>query len=873
MANYLTLQALFQDMADAIRDRNKLSTLYYPNQMPDAIRAITIVKNQNKTATPTESQQTVSADTGYTGLGTVTVGAISSSYVGSAIARKDSSDLTASGATVTVPAGYYSTQATKSVTTTTHPNPTVTLNSTNGLITATHTQTTGYVTGGSTTDTLQLTTQAGSTTTPNNTTQTLISAGTYTLGDVKVSAVPTETKTVTSNGTYTPTSGKYFNSVVVDIPSDLILQSKTVTPTKSQQTVSPDTGYNGLNSVTVNAIPSQYITTTDANAIAANLLLNKTAYVNGSKITGTMPNNGATGTTITTQGGTYTIPAGYTTGGTVTANITASTITNSAINGAASLEDTNDYAFGVTVDIPAGYYNATTLTKSFSSILPVPDNSEGTASQLVAGYDLYNHDGQLISGSMTNNGSWNRTLDQTTTSITIPAGYHDGTGVVNHSTVTVPNPTISVNTSTGVITASGSWTRGFTTNASYSNTSSLSTQTGTTITPTESEQTAVAANKYTLGAVKVAAIPSTYIGSGITSRSSTDLTVSGATVSVPAGYYAETASKSVSTTTHPDPTVSINTTTGVVTASHAQTAGYVSAGTTTKTLSLTTKAGTTINPTESEQTAVAANVYTLGAVKIGAISSTYVGSGITQRDSFDLTASGATVTVPAGYYSSQATKSVTTMTLPTSATSSATSGYTSKATISRSTSNQYINIPPGYNSAGGYYLISAVPNGTASGPSTVSGTAATVSNGTNTITLTKTVSITPTISAGYISSGTATNATVTLTANVTTKAAATITPGTSNQTIASGTYLTGTQTIAGDADLTATNIKAGINIFGIAGTYTSDATATSADIMEGETAYVDGREVTGSLVLQTYYTGSSAPSSSLGIDGDIYLRS
>lgn len=876
MATYQTLQALFQDMADAIRNRNSLSTLYYPNEMPDAIRAITIVHNQNKSATPTENSQTISADTGYTGLGTVTVGAISSNYVGSGIARKGSSDLTVNGATVTVPAGYYASQATKSVTTASHPNPSISLDSTTGLITVTHTQTAGYVTAGSTTDTLQLTTQAGSTTTPNSTTQTLVAAGTYTLGDIKVAAVPTETKTATSNGTVTPSAGKYLSSVTVNVPSDLVTQTKTVTPTKSQQTVSPDTGYNALSSVTVNAIPTQYITTTDANAVAANILLNKTAYVNGSKITGSMPNNGVTGTTITTQGGTYTIPAGYTSGGTVTANLTASTITNSAINGTASLEDTNDYAFSVSINIPAGYYNATSLTKNFSSILPAPE-SEGTSSHLVSGYDLYNHDGRVISGAMANNGAWNRTLDQTTTSATIPAGYHDGTGTVSHTTVSVPNPTISVNTSTGVITASGSWTRGFTTNNSYSNTSNLSTQAGTTITPTESEQTAVAANKYTLGAVKVAAIPTDYVGSGITSRSSADLTASGATVSVPAGYYAEAASKSVSTTTHPDPTVSINTTTGVVTASHAQTAGYVSAGTTTKTLSLTTQAGTTITPTESEQTAVAANVYTLGNVKIGAISSTYVGSGIVQRSSSDLTASGATVTVPAGYYASQATKSVTTMTLPTSASSSATSGYTSKATISRSTSDQYINIPPGYNSAGGYYKINAVANGTASGPSSVSGTAATVSNGTNTLTLTKTVSITPVVSAGYISSGTATNATVTLTANVTTKAAATITPGTSNQTIASGTYLTGTQTIAGDADLVAGNIKTGVEIFGVTGTYsgldTSDATATAADIVSGETAYVDGRMITGNLVVQTYYTGNTAPASSLGQNGDIYLRS
>lgn len=106
-----------------------------------------------------------------------------------------------------------------------------------------------------------------------------------------------------------------------------------------------------------------------------------------------------------------------------------------------------------------------------------------------------------------------------------------------------------------------------------------------------------------------------------------------------------------------------------------------------------------------------------------------------------------------------------------------------------------------------------------------------------------------------------------------TKGATIYTPGTSNQTIASGTYLTGTQTIMGDADLIAGNIKAGTNIFNVSGTFTSDATAAASDIVNGETAYVNGSKVTGTLVLQTVYTGSSAPSSSTGVNGDIYIQS
>ena len=148
----------------------------------------------------------------------------------------------------------------------------------------------------------------------------------------------------------------------------------------------------------------------------------------------------------------------------------------------------------------------------------------------------------------------------------------------------------------------------------------------------------------------------------------------------------------------------------------------------------------------------------------------YTGT-IATKSSSDITASGDTVTIPAGYYASQNTKSV--------------------------------------------------GAGSANGPSTVSGTSATVSTGTNTLTLSKTISITPVVTAGYVSAGTATNASVSLTASVTTKAAATITPSTSNQEIASGTYLTGKQTISGDANLVATNIKSGVSIFGVAGSLTS----------------------------------------------------
>lgn len=116
------------------------------------------------------------------------------------------------------------------------------------------------------------------------------------------------------------------------------------------------------------------------------------------------------------------------------------------------------------------------------------------------------------------------------------------------------------------------------------------------------------------------------------------------------------------------------------------------------------------------------------------------------------------------------------------------------------------------------------------------------------------------ISSTYVGSG------------ITKKTAQTYTPTTSNQTISAGQYLSGAQTIQGDTDLVAENIKAGVNIFNVTGTFTSDATASASDILSSKTAYVNGSKITGTVVYQDYYSGSSAPSSSLGNNGDLYFQ-
>lgn len=98
---------------------------------------------------------------------------------------KSSSDLTANSATITVPAGYYASQATKSVSTVTQASPSITVDG-YGKITASAIQGEGYVAKGATSATKQLTTQAGKTVTPGTSDIIAVKNGYYTTGNVYV---------------------------------------------------------------------------------------------------------------------------------------------------------------------------------------------------------------------------------------------------------------------------------------------------------------------------------------------------------------------------------------------------------------------------------------------------------------------------------------------------------------------------------------------------------------------------------------------------------------------------------------------------------------------------------------------------------------
>lgn len=83
------------------------------------------------------------------------------------------------------------------------------------------------------------------------------------------------------------------------------------------------------------------------------------------------------------------------------------------------------------------------------------------------------------------------------------------------------------------------------------------------------------------------------------------------------------------------------------------------------------------------------------------------------------------------------------------------------------------------------------------------------------------------------------------------KELAPFTPGTQDHVIADGTYLKGDFIIKGDENLIAANIRAGLTIFNVDGTFTSDANALAEDILSGKTAYVKGDKVTGTMPYAT----------------------
>lgn len=113
---------------------------------------------------------------------------------------------------------------------------------------------------------------------------------------------------------YTFTAG-YFAGGTISI----VLEEKTVTPTKSKQTITPTAG-KVLSKVILEAIPDKYQDVSSVTATAADVLTGKKIVDSeGNEVDGAIPNNGTVSLTIDplTQSS-VSVPTGFTSGGTVT---------------------------------------------------------------------------------------------------------------------------------------------------------------------------------------------------------------------------------------------------------------------------------------------------------------------------------------------------------------------------------------------------------------------------------------------------------------------------------------------------------------------------------------------------------------------------
>ena len=222
---------------------------------------------------------------------------------------------------------------------------------------------------------------------------------------------------VQEGDTYTIPAGYHNGSGTVSGVSgggNYSLQSKTVTPTKAQQPITPDSGYYGLSDVTVAAIPDAYQDVSSVTAAAGDVLTGKIVVTADGKVTtGTMPNNGAVSKVLDTGTTTYTIAKGFHSGtGSVKITTEAKTVTPTKESQQVTPSTGKVLSQVAVAAIPSNFI----------------DTSEGdaTASDILSGKIAF-VGGLKVTGTMPDNGSVAGTIDGlTTTSVTIPAGYTSG---------------------------------------------------------------------------------------------------------------------------------------------------------------------------------------------------------------------------------------------------------------------------------------------------------------------------------------------------------------------------------------------------------------------------------------------------------------
>lgn len=161
-------------------------------------------------------------------------------------------------------------------------------------------------------------------------------------------------------------------------------------------------------------LPDGYHDTSQVTAAAGDIKSGKKIVdAAGEIINGSMPVNGTTGGTISTKDATVNIPAGYTTGGSVSISSTerAKIIADNIKQGVTIL--------GVdgSAGVPSGYHDTSQVTAA--------------AGDVITGKKIVNASGAVVNGTMPNNGAVSGSINgMVASSYNVPAGYHNGSGSV-----------------------------------------------------------------------------------------------------------------------------------------------------------------------------------------------------------------------------------------------------------------------------------------------------------------------------------------------------------------------------------------------------------------------------------------------------------
>ena len=226
--------------------------------------------------------------------------------------------------------------------------------------------------------------------------------------------------TVKEGETYTIPRGYHNGSGTVSGVTgggNYSLQSKQATPTKSQQSVTPDAGYYGLSDVTVAAIPPAYQDVTPVTAAAGDVLANKIIVdASGKQVPGTMPNNGSASATLDAETTSYSIAKGYHDGtGTVSVSIEQRSVTPTGEQQVVEPSDGKLLSQVTVAAIPSSYRDTSDATV--------------TAGSMLSGTTAYGPDGK-VTGTIPSKGELSGTIDgMQAEDYKLAAGYYTGGSV------------------------------------------------------------------------------------------------------------------------------------------------------------------------------------------------------------------------------------------------------------------------------------------------------------------------------------------------------------------------------------------------------------------------------------------------------------